>query len=65
MRLRPNWWYRTRVPKKSTGKKIEWRPLIKIERDDEQPESSGDKRKKEKRGRSETSTKFKPKGGST
>ena len=62
MRLHPKWWYRTRVPKISTGKKIEWIPLIKIERDEEQPEGSSDKRKKKNRNQSETTTKSKPKG---
>jgi hypothetical protein len=62
MRLHPKWWYRTRVPKISTGKKIEWIPLIKIERDEEQPEGSSNKRMKKKRSQSETPTKIRPKG---
>jgi len=62
MRLHPKWWYRSRVPKISTGEKIEWIPLIKIERDEEQPEGSRDKRTKKKRSQSATTAKFKPKG---
>ena len=61
MSFRPKGIYRTRMPKISTGKKIEWEPLLEIKGDEEEHEKPK-QQKRNKKIRSEMRSKSNSKG---
>ena len=44
----PKWFHRSRMPKISSGIKVEWEPLFKLPSDESKPENQETKRKKRK-----------------